>query len=155
MKENTHKICGKSKMEKRILYLTSLFIIAIVVIYIITIPKEEKWIYDKLPNNYIIEKKSDTNITLKKKINGAIITAENNKKVSVDDYIAEFKYSTNYIVLKCIESVENGINLKFYIIDTKSNDIYGPYLDEETYNAVASKIIDEELNDWIETNNIK
>ena len=41
----------------------------------------------------------------------------------------------------------------FYIIDSENNDIYGPYNDEETYNKVKEKIIDEEISEWIKTSN--
>ena len=43
------------------------------------------------------------------------------------------------------------IIVKFYIIDTSEDNIYGPYNDEETYEEVKNKIIDEDLNEWIKT----
>lgn len=136
-------------MKKRFLWITIFFIIGAVYIYFITIPKVEKWIYN-LPNNYVIEKKSDTKVVIGKYIDGTLELKIDNQ-VSIDDYIAEFSYSKNYVTLKCVESINNNIAVKFYIIDTKNHNIYGPYLDEETYNLVADEIVDEKLGDWIKT----
>lgn len=135
-------------MKKRFLWITTFFIIGAVYIYFITIPKVEKWIYN-LPNNYVIEKKSDTKVVIGKYIDGTLELKIDNQ-VSIDDYIAEFSYSENYVALKCVEST-NNIEVKFYIIDTKNHNIYGPYHDEETYNLVADEIVDEKLGDWIKT----
>lgn len=137
-------------MKKRFLLIFIFFIIGAVNIYIITSPKIEKWTYD-LPNNYAIKKTSDTEVVLGKYIDDLFEVKQNDKQIGIEDYIAEFSYGENYISLKCLVPTEDSVNVKFYIIDSKNDNIYGPYQDEETYNAVAEKMIDEKLNDWIKT----
>lgn len=140
-------------MKKRILWIIIFFIIGATIIYIITTPKLVNWTYD-LPNNYAIKKTSDTKVVLGKYINNIFEVKYEDKQIGIEDYIAEFSYSNNYIALKCLESTIDNIKVKFYIIDSKNDNIYGPYFDEETYNEVKKKIIDEELNEWIETINM-
>lgn len=137
-------------MKKRILWIIIFFIIGAIFVYFITNPKTEKWIYD-LPNNYAIKKTSDTEVVLGKYIDDLFEIKQNDKQIGIEDYIAEFSYGENYISLKCLVPTEDSVNVKFYIIDSKNDNIYGPYQDEETYNAVAEKMIDEKLNDWIKT----
>lgn len=137
-------------MKKRILGISIFFIVGTVFVYLITIPKVEKWTYD-LPNNYAIKKTSDTEVVLGKYVDGLFEVEVAGEKIGVEDYVAEFSYSENYISLKCLIPVENGVLVKFYIIDSLNDDIYGPYEIEETYNEVVEKIVDEELGDWIET----
>lgn len=140
-------------MKKRLLWIIIFFIIGMVLIYIFTNPKIEKWTYD-LPNNYAIKKTSETNVVLGKYIDNIFeIKDNNNKQVGIEDYIAEFSYGKRYISLKCLESIDNGIIVKFYIIDSKESNIYGPYNEEETYHKVKEKIVEEQLSDWIKTIN--
>ena len=150
MKEFIHIICGQNKNEKKITINNYLFLVGAFIIYFITEPKVEKWIYN-LPNNYIIEKESDTKVQLGKYIDNELIFEKDNKQIGIEEYIAEFNYSEDYVSLKCLETTDENIIVKFYIIDTKNEDIYGPYLDEETYNEEKEKIVYQELNGWIET----
>ena len=55
-------------MKKRILWITFFFIVAAILIYILTNPKIEKWTYD-LPNHYAIKKTSETSVVLGKYVN--------------------------------------------------------------------------------------
>ncbi len=137
-------------MRKRLLWIIIFFITGAVLIYIFTNPKIEKWTYD-LPNNYAIKKTSETNVVLGKYIDNIFEIKDNNKQVGIEDYIAEFSYGKRYVSLKCLKSSNDNIIVKFYIVDTKEDNIYGPYNDEETYKEVKNKIVDEELNDWIKT----
>lgn len=137
-------------MKKRLLWIIIFFIIGVVLIYIFTNPKIEKWTYD-LPNNYAIKKTSETNVVLGKYIDNIFEIKDNNKQVGIEDYIAEFSYGKRYVSLKCLKSSNDNIIVKFYIVDTQEDNIYGPYNDEETYKEVKNKIVDEELNDWIKT----
>ena len=121
----------------RLLLIILLTIIGLIVIIIITNPKIETI---NLINNYKIVKKSDTNIKL-----------FNDKKEVITDYIGEYSYGKRFILLKCIEDSED-LNVIFYIIDTKDDDIHGPYKDYETFNLVIKEIVDEEVNDYIKTN---
>ena len=138
-------------MKKRLLGIFIFFVIGAIIVYFITSPKVEKWTYDLLPNNYAIKKTSSTDVVLGKYIDGLFEVEQNNKQIGIEDYIVEFAYGNTYVALKCLESTQDSVNIKFYIIDTKNDNIYGPYKDEETYNEVAKRIIDEELNEWIET----
>lgn len=137
-------------MKKRLLLITIFFLVGAIIIYFITEPKVEKWIYN-LPNNYVINKESDTKVQLGKYIDNKLIFSQDDKQIGIKDYVAEFKYSENYVSLKCLETTNESIIVKFYIIDTKNENIYGPYLDEETYSEVSKKIINEKLSKWIET----
>lgn len=139
-------------MKKRLLFITIFFLIGAFIIYFITEPKVEKWIYE-LPNDYVIKKTSDTDVILGKYIDDSFEVKTKEKQIGVVDYIAEFSYSENYIALKCLEPTDDSVKVKFYIVDTKNEDIYGPYHDQETYNAVSEEIVEEELTNWIETIN--
>lgn len=138
-------------MKKRLLWIIVFFVIGAIIVYFITSPKIEKWTYDSLPNGYAIKKTSEIDVVLGKYVDGLFEVEKDNKKIGIEDYIAEFKYGQNYISLKCLESVKDGVKVKFYIVDTKNENIYGPYEEEETYNKVAEKIIEEEQSNWIET----
>lgn len=141
-------------MKKRLIIIIILLLLGLLTIYLITEPKIEKWTYDLLPNNYAIKKTSNTDVVLGKYIDGLFEVEKDGKQIGVEDYIAEFSYGKNYIALKCLEPTDDSVKVKFYIIDSKNEDIYGPYNDEETYNKVLEKIVDEQLNEWIETINM-
>lgn len=140
-------------MKKRLFILIILTIIGLLIIDSQVKPKVRLWSYDKLPNDYIIEKKSEIKMIIGKKSQDKIITKRNDKKIGLEKYIAEFSYSDNYITLKCASSNEetSSIDVEFYIIDTKNEDIYGPYDLESTYLEVKEKIVTEELTNWIKT----
>ena len=137
-------------MKTRFLGIIIFFIIGSVIIYLITIPTVEKWTYD-LPNNYAIKKTSDVDVVLGKYIDNEFNVYINEEKMKINDYIAEFSYSENYITLKCIIPVDGGILVRFYIIDSLNNNIYGPYETEEIYVKMVDELINEELSEWIET----
>ncbi len=111
----------------------------------------EKWTYEELPNGYLIKKTSETNMVLGKYIDGLFEIETDDKKIGVEEYIAEFQTGKRYIALKCAKTIDKEVAVLFYIIDTLNEDVYGPYNSEETYNEVKQKIVDEELSDWIKT----
>ena len=137
-------------MKQRFLGITIFFIVGMVFVYLITIPKVEKWTYD-LPNNYAIKKTSGTEVVLGKYVDGLFEVEVDDKQIGIEDYIAEFSYSDNYIALKCLIPVDDGVLVNFYIVDSLNNNIYGPYEYEDVYTEVVDSIVDEELSDWIET----
>ncbi len=137
-------------MKKRLLWILIVFVVGLILICLFTNPKIEKWTYD-LPNDYAIKKTSSTQVVLGKYIDGLFEVEKDGKQMGIEDYIAEFSYGKNIIALKCLVEKENNIQVIFYIVDTKQDYIYGPYQDEETYESVKEKIVDEELSDWIET----
>lgn len=137
-------------MKNRIIFITIFFLVGALIIYIVTKSPIEKWTYD-LPNDYAIKKTSTTNVVLGKYINNLFEVDNNDNQVGITDYIVEFCYGKQYIVLKCFVPVNETYEIRYYIIDSIYNNLYGPYLDEEIYEAVAEKIISEELGNWIET----
>lgn len=137
-------------MKKRLILIAIFFLIGAFIIYFVTEPKIETWTYD-LPNDYAIKKTSDTEVFLGKYIDNVFEVEINGKQIGIEDYVAEFSYGSRYIALKCLEATSESVKVKFYIIDSINEDIYGPYDNEEIYNEVKEKIIDEKLNDWIET----
>lgn len=138
-------------MKKRVLIILVIFFLVAAVIYFITSPKVEIWTYKNLPNQYAIKKTSSTEVVLGKYSGNIFETKKDSKVIGVEDYIAEFSYGKNYISLKCLESKKNQIEIKFYIVDTKNEEVYGPYKNEETYNEVKKEIIDEDIGEWIKT----
>lgn len=132
-------------MKKRFLWITLFLIIGLIIIYFITIPKVEMWDYD-LPNDYVVKKESETEVIIGKYKNNQI-----NKNKIINEYIAEFSYSDNYISLKCLDVTNKNVKINFYIINSKNDEIYGPYYDYETYSNAKDEIINEKLSNWIET----
>jgi len=140
-------------MKTRITIIITIVLIGLGIIFYTTKPKVELWIYEDLPNNYVIEKISETDMIFGKKENGKIIINKDDKKIGLQEYIAEFSYGKKYITLKCLKpnKEKNTVDVSFYIIDSEKEDIHGPYNLESTYLEEKNKIIDEELSDWIKT----
>lgn len=140
-------------MKERITIIATIVIIGLGIIFYITQPKVELWTYEDLPNNYVIEKKSEIDMIIGQKENGKIITEKEDKKIGLEEYIAEFSYGEKYITLKCLNpnKKENTVDVSFYIIDSEKEDIYGPYELESTYLEEKEKIIDENISNWIKT----
>lgn len=111
----------------------------------------EKWTYKDLPNDYAIKKTGETEMVVGKYIDGIFEIETEDKKIGLETYIAEFQKSENYIGLKCLKNENEELSVFFYVIDTKEEDIYGPYNTEETYQAVMEKIVDETFGEWIKT----
>lgn len=108
------------------------------------------WVYD-LPNNYKVRQTSDMNVTVGVEVDGDYYTAYEDKKVGIDDYVAEFQYNKQYVGVKAL-SIENGETvIKFYFIDTKEREVHGPYYDEESYLAAIGVWSKEVLDEWITT----
>ena len=127
-------------MKKRLLLITIFLVVGLIIIYIITIPKETKWTY-KINKNYSIKKESDTDIYLYNK----------DKKI-IKDYVSEFSYGKKFVLLKCVDT---DINIIFYVIDMSSDTVYGPILDYTSYEVVRDEVVDEKTSKWIETINYK
>lgn len=113
------------------------------------------WTYKELPNDYAIQKKSDTKMVVGKYVDGTLKTEQDKKKIGFSEYVSEFQKGERYIGFKCVKSASDGIHMLFYIIDTEDSDLYGPYSIESTYNAVKEKIVEEDLGDWIPTSTIQ
>lgn len=113
------------------------------------------WIYKELPNDYAIQKKSDTKMIIGKYIDGTIEIEKDGKRIGFKEYVSEFQKGERYVGFKCVKSADKGINMLFYIIDTEEDDLYGPYSIESTYQAVKEKIVSEDLGEWIKTSTIE
>ena len=127
-------------MKKRLIILSVLLVIGLIIIFIITMPKKNNWVYE-IHDNYEIVKTSDTDIYLEK-----------DKKKMVNEYVSEFSYGEKFIMLK---TVDTDVNVKFYIIDTSNDSIYGPFTDYEVFNKIKEEVVDEEVSEWIDTINYK
>jgi len=139
------------RIIRKILYYGVIPVILILLIFLVIIKTTTPtWKYN-LPNDYIIRKTSNQNVELVKKINNKYYTIYNDKQIGIQSYIAEFQYNNTFIGVKTIDVKEEQTILSFYLIDTKSMDIHGPYKDEETYLAVVGVWSKEVLGNWITT----
>ena len=118
------------EIKIRLLLISLLTIVGLIIIFIMTNPKVKEI---NLINDYKIINKKDTTKLIY------------NKEEIITDYISEYSYGKRYILLKF---VDNDINVKFYIIDTKDNDVHGPYNDYETFTLVQEEIVDEEIPEY-------
>ena len=98
--------------------------------------------YD-LPNNYQIRKNKDLMVHVGYVENNKFYINYDGKKVGVDEYVAEFQVSDNYVGLRCVK--EKTLEVIYYIIDTKNKNVYGPYNELDTYLEVVTKITDGEV----------
>ncbi len=118
------------EIKIRLLLIALLTIVGLIIIFIMTNPKVKEI---NLINDYKIINKKDTTKLIY------------NKEEIITDYISEYSYGKRYILLKCVDS---DINVKFYIIDTKDNDVHGPYTDYETFTLVQEEIVEEEIPEY-------
>ena len=125
------------EIVKRLVLILLLTLIGLVIIFIITIPKTKTI---DLMGDYKIVKKSDTNVKLVK-----------GDKVVVNNYIGEYSYGKRYILLKCVDN-SDGVDVIFYIVDTKDNDVHGPYKTYEIFESAKEGVVDEEVSDYIKIN---
>lgn len=102
------------------------------------------WEYS-LPNNYQIRKGKDMMAHVGYVDNNKFYINYEGKKVGVDEYVAEFQTSDNYVGLRCVK--EKTLEVIYYIVDTKNKDVYGPYNELDTYLEVLVKITDGEVFD--------
>lgn len=107
-----------------------------------------------LPNNYQIRLNKKLNVEVGYVENDKFYINYNDKKVGVDNYVAEYQTSVNFIGLKCV--VKGTLEVIYYLIDTKEQNVYGPYKELDTYLEVQSKITNNEIFDkFISTSEIK
>ena len=105
----------------------------------------QKFWKHNLPNNYQIRKGKDMMVHVGYVDNNKFYINYEGKKVGVDEYVAEFQTSDNYVGLRCVK--EKTLEVIYYIIDTKNRNVYGPYNDLDTYLEVLVKITDGEVFD--------
>ncbi len=108
------------------------------------------WVYD-LPNHYKVRQTSDMNVTIGVEIDGDYYTSYQDKKVGIDDYVAEFQYNKQYVGVKALRASNEEVVVRFYFIDTENQEIHGPYSDEESYLAAVGVWSDDVLDEWITT----
>lgn len=111
------------------------------------------WVYD-LPNDYKIRKTSNDNVTLGVEINHDFYTTYQEKTVGIDEYVAEFQYNDQFVGVKALKIVDKNANVIFYLVNTKEQEVYGPYNDEESYLAATGVWAEEPMNDWMTTTEV-
>ena len=126
----------------KIVIITSILSLMIVTGYLITTKHLKYWKYD-LPNNYQIRKNKDLMVHVGYIKNNKFYINYEGKKVGVDEYVAEYQTSSNYVGLRCVR--EKTLEVIYYIIDTKNKNVYGPYNELDTYLEVITKITDGEV----------
>lgn len=105
-------------------------------------PAFSDWEYE-LPNNYVIFKVNSQCIVLSK-------YQEHSYDRVIDAFILEFCYNDVYIGLKRLpwdftehsqlldlENYESG-TIKYYIVNSENDTIYGPYTEEEFNNQCGT-----------------
>lgn len=91
-------------------------------------------------------------------------TAENGKKgltsCAVENYIHEYSFNEHYIAVKWFEPSTidfehfelNDFSFpSYYVVDTVSTNIYGPYETEAAFKTACSELNVGELSEWIST----
>lgn len=136
-------------MKIRLLFITLFLVVGLMIIFTIPLSKNDKWTIN-LVNDYVIKKENSDKIQLGILKDNKFYTKLDGMTVGITDYIAEFSYGKNYILLKCLDN-EDDLTIKFYLVNSKDRKIYGPYLDYEEFNNKVLEMVDEELGDFIKT----
>ncbi len=113
------------------------------------------WVYRELPNDYVIQKVSDTKMIVGKDDGKKTIITSGEKTIGFESYVSEFQKGERFVGLKCAASGDSGLAFQFYILDTKYEYVHGPYDYESTYETVKNSIVDEDLGEWIPTSSIE
>lgn len=112
------------------------------------------WIYD-LPNGYSIWRINVNDIALIKE-------TDESSKNALDRYILEFCYNDAFVGIKRLSIDENvsyqDVNIEnldksnpdYYLVDTTSDFVLGPYTEEEYYIQIETLEIDD-MCGWIKT----
>ena len=115
------------------------------------------WIYE-LPNDYAISNNAYTTIELAK------ITSRYGDGCTLDivieTYINEFSYNEQYIAVKQFNpekldfenfNSNDFSNPSYYLVDTVSTNIYGPYKSQEEFDFACEELNVVGLCEWIST----
>ncbi len=91
-------------------------------------------------------------------------TAENGKKgltsCAVENYINEFSYNEQYVAVKQFDpekldfenfNSNDFSNPSYYLVDTVSTNIYGPYKLQEEFESACKELNVVGLGEWIST----
>ena len=118
-------------MKKRLIIIFSVIIIGLIIIMVMPL-KDKNWTKE-LINSYRLEKISEDKIILNKK-----------DKNIINEYIESYYTKDKYIILRTVIN-DSGLDVNYYIIDSKEDNVLGP-LGLEEFN---------EKKDELEINNIK
>lgn len=121
-------------------YIIRIFII-ISFIFLLSGCYNKIWKYN-FSNNYQIRNDSKMITKVGLVLDNKFYINYKGKKVGVDDYIAEYQYSDNFIGLRCVKN--DTLEVIYYIIDTKNRDVYGFYNELDIYNEVKNRITNNE-----------
>lgn len=114
---------------------------------------DKTWVFD-LPNQYKIRKTSTANVVVGVEINKDFYTSYNNKKVGIEDYVAQFQYNDRFVGVKALTTNDDQAKILFYLIDTIDQEVHGPYTDEESYLAVTGVWTSDKMSEWIPTTEV-
>ena len=95
-----------------------------------------------LPNNYSIEKNSDSQYILMQNNESDGVS-----KTVVNESVTSYCFNKQYIA---IEHNDNG-SINYYLINTETGLIYGPITQEESFNLLVKRLTSSEnsLCEWI------
>ena len=85
----------------KIVIVISILCLIIVTGYLISTKHLKYWKYE-LPNNYQIRKNKDLMVHVGYIKNNKFYINYEGKKVGVDEYVAEYQTSSNYVGLRCV-----------------------------------------------------
>lgn len=133
-----------AKTIRNILVFVTLLCIGIFVVFKLT---SVSWVYD-LPNDYKVFRETDGNVTIGKEIDGDFYKTYQDRRIGIDEYVAEFQFNKQFVGVKALEIVEGNAAIKFYLVDTFDSSIYGPYFDEESYLAASFVWSADAMGEW-------
>ena len=117
-----------------------------------------------MPNGYRIVKVNNERIVLSAEKCIYEFTTKNGNKgltsCAVENYINEFCYNEQYIAVKQFDpekldfenfELNDFSNPTYYLVDTVSTNIYGPYKSQEEFDFACNELNVVGLGEWIST----
>jgi len=88
----------------------------------------------KLPNNYEIWHINSKEIK--------VVDVHDNNAEIIPSFVKEFTYDSRYVYTCNIDSIDNNniFSEKFYILDTETKEVYGPYQDTKQLKVKAVEL---------------
>jgi len=81
-----------------------------------------------------------------------------NELIGIPANVVEIAYNEQFVCAKTIEPEKTNayndgeeVMVSYYILDTRSQKTYGPYVNEIDYDKMVSLLIDDDLIDWERT----
>ena len=111
------------------------------------------WKYDDLPNDYSVWRTNSRRIILCHSYGTTASTI-------VDAYVSEIAYNNDYIFAKQVTVPEDSnkkidtSNPSYYILVVETDELYGPYTEDE-FNNKCEELEISEIPEWIKTTRLK